>query len=237
MRRTQLIATMVLGVVAVGQAAQRQPSESLFDGRSLAGWEGNRAVWRVVDGAIVGGSLAAPIAASDYLCSAVEYGDFDLRVTARIVGGQNAGVSFRSARVPGSHEVGGYQADMGSISAGTLAQMSTVSSANSTARVPLWGSLLDEFRPEPGRYSDPERPYRFLAVAARSTVEATLDVHGWNTVGIRAVGPTITLELNGTKTIDFTETGAVPRVGRVCVQVHSGPPSEAHYKDITIRRQ
>mgnify|MGYP000719017247 CR=1 FL=1 len=35
-------------------ACQRVP---LFDGKSLAGWEGNTDVWRVRDGVIVGGSL------------------------------------------------------------------------------------------------------------------------------------------------------------------------------------
>ena len=29
----------------------------LFDGKSLAGWEGNEEVWRVEDGVIVGGSM------------------------------------------------------------------------------------------------------------------------------------------------------------------------------------
>jgi hypothetical protein len=43
-------------------------------------------------------------------------------------------------------------------------------------------------------------------------VEALLVVEGWNTVRVHAIGPTIALELNGTKTIDFIETGAGPRV-------------------------
>jgi hypothetical protein len=43
-------------------ALPQPTSTSLFDGRSLDGWEGDGTLFRVADGAIVGGTLEQPIA-------------------------------------------------------------------------------------------------------------------------------------------------------------------------------
>ena len=86
----------------------------LFDGKTLAGWEGNKEVFRIEDGAIVAGNLKQPIPQNEFLCTEKSYGDFELRLKAKLVGeGNNAGVQFRSKRIPNHHEVIGYQCDMG----------------------------------------------------------------------------------------------------------------------------
>jgi hypothetical protein len=71
----------------------------LFDGLSLNGWEGDTAFWRVIDGAIVGGTLKAPVPQSAYLCTRAEFADFELRLSARLTGGPNAGVRFFGVNV------------------------------------------------------------------------------------------------------------------------------------------
>jgi hypothetical protein len=87
---------------------------SLFDGKSFEGWEGNLKLFRIEDQAVVAGSLTEPIARNEFLCTRAEYGDFELRVKFKVQGqGANAGVQFRSRRVPNHHEVSGYQADLG----------------------------------------------------------------------------------------------------------------------------
>lgn len=51
---------------------------SVFDGVSLKGWKQPGKVFRVEDGAIVGGSLEKAIGrGNDYLCLEGEYGDFE----------------------------------------------------------------------------------------------------------------------------------------------------------------
>jgi hypothetical protein len=69
-------------------------------------------------------------------------------VSARIKGGTNAGVTFRSQRVPGSNQVGGYQADMGFTSGQTISRLLDKVAEDPERPYPLWGSLLDEYRPE-----------------------------------------------------------------------------------------
>src|SRR4051812_22928190 len=74
----------------------------VFDGRSFNGWEGNRAIFRIEDGAIVGGSLREKIAKNEFLCTTASYSDFELRLRVRLLGGSsaNAGVQFRTRRIP-----------------------------------------------------------------------------------------------------------------------------------------
>src|SRR5437763_12237044 len=85
----------------------------LFDGKTLAGWEGDAKTWRVEDGAIAGGSLDTVVPRNEFLCTTKTYGDFELRLRFKLVGDRakaNAGVQVRSKRIPNHHEVSGYQA-------------------------------------------------------------------------------------------------------------------------------
>ncbi|MBL9122073.1 MAG: DUF1080 domain-containing protein [Planctomycetaceae bacterium] len=86
----------------------------LFDGKTLDGWEGNLEWFRVADGAIVAGKLDQKIPRNEFLCTKREFGDFELKLKFKVLGqGANAGVQFRSQRIPNHHEVRGYQADLG----------------------------------------------------------------------------------------------------------------------------
>ena len=94
-------------------AAEPEQFTRLFDGKTFDGWEGNLKVFRIEDGAIVGGSLQRPVARNEFLCTKKEYGDFELRLKCKLLGkGANGGVQIRSRRIPNHHEVIGYQADM-----------------------------------------------------------------------------------------------------------------------------
>jgi hypothetical protein len=100
--------------VAADPAVKTPPFSPLFDGKSFNGWEGNLQAFRIQDGAIVGGQMDKPVPRNEYLCTTKVYRNFELRLKFRLRGENvNAGVQFRSERVPGSNEMIGYQADMG----------------------------------------------------------------------------------------------------------------------------
>ena len=74
-------------LVAASSAPVLAEERPLFDGKTLAGWEGDTAkTWRVEDGAIVGGSLDAVVPRNEFLCTTKAYGDFQLKVTFKLVG-------------------------------------------------------------------------------------------------------------------------------------------------------
>jgi len=115
MKRT-LLAALCLAVAApLTTFAAAEGFTSIFDGKSLDGWEGSAQVFRVIDDAIVGGTLEHGLPHNEFLCTRRPYGDFELRLKFKILGDKaNAGVQFRSERVPNHHEVRGYQADLAS---------------------------------------------------------------------------------------------------------------------------
>lgn len=105
---------IVAGVAAcAGAPAEDEGWEDVFDGASLAGWEGNTDYFRVEDGVIVGGILTAPVPRNEFLCREEERGDFEMRLRFTLGPGVNSGVQFHSQRIPESHETIGYQADLG----------------------------------------------------------------------------------------------------------------------------
>ena len=196
----------LLTLTAVAQAADEPEFKPLFDGKSFAGWEGNLDHFRIEDDAIVAGTLKQPIERNEFLCTEREYGDFELRLEFKLLGGEaaNAGVQLRTKRIPNHHEVSGYQADMGD---------------------GWWGSLYDE-----------SRRNKILAKADEKLIAKILKRDDWNEYRIRAVGPRIQLWINGEQTVDYVEKDAdIARSGVIAVQIHSGPPSEAWYRKIELR--
>lgn len=205
-RPLALSCLFALACTAATQAEEWQP---LFDGKSFAGWEGNLKMFRIEGGAIVGGTLAEKIPHNEFLCTTKEYGDFELRLKFKVVGeGVNAGVQFRTKRIPNHHEVSGYQADIGG-----------------NKQKNYWGALYDESRRK-----------KILAAPATEVAEKAAKPNDWNDYVIRAQGTRIQLWLNGVQTVDYTEAEeGIDRTGIIAVQIHGGPPSEAWYKDISIR--
>jgi len=177
----------------------------LFDGKSFEGWEGPLTAFRIEEGAVVGGTLKAPVPRNEFLSTKKEYRDFELRLQFKLLGkGVNAGVQIRSRRVPNSNEMCGYQADLGD---------------------GYWGCLYDE-----------SRRNKVLAKANAAEVNKVLKREDWNEYVIRCVGKRIQLFINGQPTVDYTEADAkYEQVGVFGLQIHGGGPTEAWYKDISIK--
>ena len=198
--------TAILLLVSAPALADETGFRSLFDGKTLGGWEGNLDIFRVEDGAIVGGTLEKPIARNEFLCTTEEFGDFELRLKFKVLGaGANAGVQFRSRRIPNHHEVKGYQADLGD---------------------GWWGSLYDESRRNKVLVAaDPAVIKRVLkrddwndyTIRCQGR-HIQLSINGEQTVDYTEPDETI------------------EQTGLIGVQIHGGKPSEAWYKNIRIRK-
>jgi hypothetical protein len=71
--------------------------ESLFDGRTLTGWEGNAQVWSVENGAITAQSTAERRVGSTHLIwRGGELADFELKMEAKLEGDIHSGIAYRS---------------------------------------------------------------------------------------------------------------------------------------------
>lgn len=198
------ISPLVLVCFAVVSA--RPEWVSLFDGGTFKGWEGDTLkAFRTEKGAIVGGTLSGNIPRNEFLCTRKSYKNFTLQLKFKVFGeGANAGVQIRSKRIPNHHEVIGYQADLGDPQ--------------------WWGCLYDE-----------SRRNKVLAKSDMTAVNKVLKRNDWNEYLIRCEGKRLQLWINAVKTVDYTEPDdSIEQSGIICVQIHSGPPSEAWYKEISI---
>ena len=109
---TALFATTCLFAATPAVAAETEDGfRSLFDGKTLKGWDGNTELWTVQDGVITGQTTKEkPTKGNTFLIwRDGALGDFELRLQFRIVGG-NSGIQYRSREVS-KWVVAGYQAD------------------------------------------------------------------------------------------------------------------------------
>jgi putative membrane-bound dehydrogenase-like protein len=193
-------------------AAEAPPAASkavvaLFDGRSLAGWEGDPKIWRIQEGVITGGSLTEMVKRNEFLATTKEYGNFIVRLKIKLTGTEgflNSGFQIRSQRVPGDSEMAGYQCDFGDPT--------------------WWGCIYDE-----------SRRNKLMAQSDMKTLEPVLKRNDWNDYVIRAEGARITTWINGVLGVDYTEADpAIVQSGRMGIQVHGGGKALVQVKDISI---
>lgn len=207
MRRGLLLAAWAMIGGFVSVAEPVYSQETrLFDGRTLDGWEGNMQAFRVEDGAIVGGNLKERIPRNEFLCCKQEFADFELRLKFKLVG-QGANAGVQIR----SRRIPNHHEMIGyqaDLGAG------------------WWGCLYDESRRK--------------TVLARPNAEELAKVlkpDDWNDYVIRCQGRHIQLWINGYQTVDYTEPDeSIEQAGLLGVQIHAGPPSEAWYKDIVIKK-
>jgi putative membrane-bound dehydrogenase-like protein len=95
----------------VPMLATADNAKDFFNGKDLAGWDGNPALWKVENGEIVGRSPGIP--RNEFLRSHLTAGDFRLRLKVKLTPNSgNSGVQIRSEALPGG-EMKGPQADIG----------------------------------------------------------------------------------------------------------------------------
>jgi hypothetical protein len=184
-----------------------EDGQPLFDGKTFNGWEGDtKQIFRIEDGAIVGGSLNKDVPRNEFLCTTKEYGDFELRLKFKVLGkGANAGVQIRSRRVPNHYEMIGYQADLGQ---------------------GWYGSLYDESRrrtmlaaADPKLVAEVVKPEDWNEYKIRCQGKRIqFWINGRQTVDYTE------------------PDGSIEQRGLIGLQIHGGPPSEAWYKDIVIEK-
>lgn len=183
---------------------------SLFDGKTLDGWESREpSLWKVEDGCITGGDEVQKIPHNDFLCTKRSFSNFVLRLKIKLTGDPktgmiNSGVQIRTQRNPTGHEVCGYQCDYGE---------------------PSWyAGIYDE-----GRRN------KFIAPADMKVVHPAIHLWDWNDYEIRAEGNRIRTWINGVPGVDYTEVDPnIPYDGILGVQLHAGGNTKVQLKDVFI---
>jgi outer membrane protein assembly factor BamB len=201
--RTLLAVALTICVFVPAGAGDTKPQQ-LFDGKSLAGWTGDKSLFRLEDGAIVGGMLDNDIPHNYFLTHKSEFADFELRVKFKLIGeSTNAGVQIRSRRIPNHHEMIGYQADLGG---------------------KYWGALYDESRRRKV-LQGPKLPPLMKVLKTNDWNDYRIRCEGrriqlWIN-GLQTVDYT-------------EDDADIEQTGLIGLQIHGGKAGEAWYKDIVL---
>jgi hypothetical protein len=207
--------------------------DSIFDGKTLNGWDGDPSLWRVENGTIVGESTEQnPVKQNTFLIwRGGEPKDFELKVEFRM-NSTNSGIQIRSVQLPPGPDIGkwvmkGYQADI------DFANQFTGQIYEERGRGFLAMRGQTVYVPDNGR----PKVIGNLQQSA-DELKAVIKTNDWNQVHIIARGNTIIQILNGAVTSIVVDDDSKNRVlsGLLGFQMHVGPPMKVEFRNIWLRR-
>jgi hypothetical protein len=231
-RSTRLLALFVVFLIARGAAGGEEGFKSIFDGRTLQGWEGDPKLWRVEGGAITGQTTAAnPAPGNTFLIwRGGKPADFELKLEFRMpdAGFANSGVQYRSREEPkkvGKWVVGGYQADMDGENQYT-------------------GILYDErgrgilaLRGQKTAIGADHHPKVVDQFGNSNELAKAIKNHQWNEYHIIARGNHLVQKINGRVMIDVTDNDPKKwkMEGIIALQIHAGDPMKVQFRNIRLK--
>ena len=195
----------------------------LFNGKDLAGWDGNPELWSVQDGAITGKTTGpAQLKYNQFLIwRGGKVKNFELRLKVKHQG-NNTGVQYRSRELPenGTWSIGGYQCDM--------------------HPNPPYNAMVYDER---GRGIITQNGQR-VVIDPQGQKWVTdehepvkVDPSEWHDYTIIANGNHLIHQIDGKATIDLTdhEEKARSLEGLLAFQIHQGPAMTVQIKDVMLK--
>lgn len=233
---TLFAAAAVCAAPGSARAQDVEPGfRSIFNGTDLTGWDGNRDLWFVKDGAIVGQTTREhPAKANTFLIwTNGATADFELRAEFKIeanndVGFANSGIQYRSKILdPANWVVGGYQADMeaGPNYTGTLYEERGKRGTMATrGEKVVWGADCQK--------------HVTGSLGTSGELLAAIKKDDWNEYVIVAKGNHLQQSINGHPMIDVTDECAdqAASSGVLALQLHAGQPMTVEFKNIRIKQ-
>jgi len=215
-------------------AANEEGFTPLFNGKDLAGWDGNPSLWSLKDGAIVGQtSEANPIKNNTFLIwTNGTVGDFELRCSFKIEplndkGFANSGIQYRSKVLdPKGWVVGGYQADMeaGKTYTGILyEERMTRGIMAARGEKVIWDKNCEK------KVTG--------SLGSSDELQAAIKQGDWNDYVIIAQGNHLQHFINGKQTVDVTDDCESKRAmnGVLALQLHAGQPMKVQFRNLRMR--
>jgi len=198
--------------------------KSLFDGKSLDGWDGDPAYWSVQNGCLTGISTPEnPIKYNTFLIwKNGEVADFELLCDFCLFN-HNSGIQYRAFKNEKPWSLGGYQGDIagqpymgivyGEGYRGILCQRGDQTTIGKGGKGTVTGKVGD-----------------------RDELLTHIDLNGWNTYRIVAKGNVISQYINGYKVSEIIDEDDVARFsGLLGFQMHVGPAMKVQFKNIFLK--
>jgi len=213
-------------------AGEEPGFESIFDGKTLSGWDGDPKYWRVSDGRMVGEITPETIIKSNtfIIWRGGAPADFELRVEYRITPGGNSGINYRSMVVPdkitpnNKFAMRGYQCDIDG--------QNKYTGNNYEEK----GRLFLAVRGQVTRVTG-TRPPTIISTLGENKQLAALVTNDWNSIHLIVRGNILMHSVNGylmSVTIDDDIPNRTLK-GLIGVQVHVGGPMKVEYRNWRLK--
>lgn len=241
-----LIVILAIGCKVSNTALSEKGFKSIFDGKTLNGWEGDTKYWRVENGNLVGEITPETLLKTNSFITwkGGEPADFELKGEFNITEKGNSGINYRSVmltEVP--YAMKGYQADIdGAVrytgqnyeerGRTTLAYRGQITSINTQSNA----MTAEEVRKkvQKNAWSDLKVDG---SLGHTDSLKTKIKSQDWNTFHIVAKGNRLQHFINGILMSDVTDNDAIngKSKGLIGVQVHVGPPMKVQYKNLRIK--
>ena len=211
--------TLLCSVLLLIQASAQDNWVSLFDGKTLDGWEqhSGKAEYRVEEGAVVGKTVAGT--GNSFLCTTKKYSDFILEVEFKVDPSMNSGIQFRSNYYTEETEV----------------EIAGKKKKFPADRVHGYQFEIDpSARAYTGGVYDEGRSGWLFDLKNNEAARKAFKQGEWNQARIECRGNSIKTFINGVAAADFTND--LTKEGVIALQVHGiGKKSEAVGKEVRWR--
>jgi hypothetical protein len=207
---------------------------SLFDGKTLDGWEGNPAIWSVEDSCITGvtGEKESPnfLTYNQFLISKEKFqGNFVLEFDIKLSAKGNSGLQYHSsvnADPAKPYSVSGYQGDFD----GSATYSGIVYGENFRGILAQRGTI--------SQIGDDHRPKEVTRFADNEELKSKIKIEDWNTYQITFNDYVIVHKINGVLTSILVDNDKEVRCneGVLAIQAHVGPPMKVQIKNIRIKK-
>lgn len=217
--------------------------ESIFDGESLAGWEGDEQYWRVESGVLIGELRQdSNLNNNTFLIwQNGQPGDFELKTEYRISESGNSGINYRSDPVEDlSYALRGYQADIDGKNSYTGQNYEERKRTTLAYR----GQKTKISAQEPAgevRQHVQNNAWKGLEVTEelgdRDSLRTLIHSEDWNTMHLIIKGNSLKHYVNDVLMSEVIDEDEVNRKmeGLLGIQIHVGPPMKVEFRNISLK--
>ena len=265
LKRTALSMGVIFLVVALGRcqtsaeqdatASTTAPAASttaeegfvtIFDGKTLDGWEGDTAYWRVENGILLGEITPDKLLETNsfIIWQGGEPSDFELKTEFRITESGNSGINYRSEQLDTiPYALRGYQADIDGKNTYTG---QNYEERKRTTLAYRGQQVTVRSQPDPGEPGSLRANVKNNAwgndevtgsLGESDSLKTLIHREDWNECHLVIRGNRLQHYINGVLMSDVTDEDTANRKmeGLLGVQVHVGPPMRVEYRNIRLK--
>ena len=219
---------------------------SIFNGKNLEGWNGDKTYWSVKDGILIGEVTPETILKrnSFVIYEKEQPENFELKLEYRISTSGNSGVNYRSEKIKNKpFSLRGYQSDIDGKNKYTG---QNYEEKKRTTLAYIGEKVIIKEMPDSIPLSNIRKNVKrncwqtrdiVASLGDKKELKATVKNNDWNTMHIITNGNHMQHFVNGVLMSDAIDLDTQNRSekGFIGVQVHVGPPMKIEYKNIRLR--